>query len=60
MQKCSPIETRKNLMAAQELAKAGIDFVCIPVEENKLKLLREMEQAFDRLLNIADEVNSHN
>lgn len=31
MIKCSPIETRKNLDAAHAMAKAGIDFVAVPV-----------------------------
>lgn len=40
MNKCSLVDTRKNLMAAAALAEAGIDFVPMPVtsveEKNEL------------------------
>jgi hypothetical protein len=31
MFKCSPVDARKNLEAAQAMAEAGIDFVAVPV-----------------------------
>lgn len=53
--KCKPTDTRLNLECADSFAKAGIDFVCIPVygELTKSKLaelavrqLHEMEKQF--------------
>ncbi len=43
MEKCSPVEMRKNLMAVDELKRAGIDFVPIPVSSaaHKQLLIRQ-------------------
>ena len=51
MKKISPVETRKNLEAANELAKAGFDFVAIPVHGhfNKNVLLALMMQQLDEI-----------
>ena len=37
MLKCSPVEMRKNLDVAEQLRMAGIDFVCVPVKNQKHK-----------------------
>lgn len=31
MNRCSPVETRKNLEVAKSYASIGLDFVCVPV-----------------------------
>tara|TARA_R110000850_G_scaffold262638_1_gene391325 strand:+ start:311 stop:502 length:192 start_codon:yes stop_codon:yes gene_type:complete len=37
MNKCSPVEMRKNLEVAEHLKNAGIDFVCVPAKNQKHK-----------------------
>ena len=37
MNKCSPIEMRKNLELVDTLRKHGIDFVAVPVRDNNHK-----------------------
>ena len=51
MEKCNPVETRKNLEAANKLAKAGFDFVAIPVHGhfNKNVLLTLMMQQLNAI-----------
>ena len=46
MEKCSPVEMRKNLLIVDELRKAGIDFVAVPVinEAQKDHLLNQAHQ----------------
>jgi sulfopyruvate decarboxylase TPP-binding subunit len=51
MNKCSPIEMRKNLEVVESLKNAGIDFVCIPVknESHKDDLIAQGQSVFDEL-----------
>ena len=51
MEKCNPVETRKNLEAANAMAKAGMDFVAIPVHGQFTKgvLLALMKQQLDAI-----------
>ena len=46
IEKCSPAEMRKNLMIVDELKRAGIDFVAVPVisEAQKVHLLNQLRQ----------------
>jgi len=37
IERCSPVEMRKNLEVVDELRKAGIDFVPIPVRDQDHK-----------------------
>lgn len=52
MIKCSPIESRKNLIAANMLIKAGVDFVCVPVSSAACKneLLNQSNEALELLV----------
>ncbi|WGH28503.1 hypothetical protein 13VV501A_gene0006 [Vibrio phage 13VV501A] len=56
LDKCSAVETRKNLMMAETMAKAGMDFVCIPVhgEWSKETLLVLMAKQLQELSDIAE------
>ena len=51
MNKCSPVEMRKNLKAVDLMANHGIDFVVMPVTspENKLELIKQAQQALETL-----------
>ena len=42
MERCSPVEMRKNLQVVDQFRKAGIDFVAIPVmdDEHKAELIQ--------------------
>ena len=51
MSRCNPIEMRKNLQVVNELRKAGIDFVPIPVRGNKAELIKVMADTLDALDN---------
>ncbi len=56
MNKCSPVEMRKNLEIVEAFKSYGIDFVCIPVtEEDKVKFLSLMQERLDA---IADNIES--
>ena len=56
LEKCNPVETRKNLMMAETMTKAGMDFVCIPVhgEWSKETLLVLMAKQLQELSDLAD------
>ena len=51
MNKCSPAETRKNLIAANELAKSGIDFVPMPAlnDVHKKELIVQMINLLEQI-----------
>jgi hypothetical protein len=53
MNKCSPVETRKNMMAAELFARTGIDFVPIPAfnEAHKKELIEKMKEIMTELEN---------
>ena len=42
MERCSPVEMRKNLLAVEQFRQAGIDFVAVPVrsKEHKMELVK--------------------
>lgn len=46
MDKCSPVEMRKNLEVVNLFTKAGIDFVPIPAKnkEHKQELIEKMQK----------------
>ena len=52
MNMCSPVEMRKNLDAVEELRKAGIDFVPIPVKDavHKTDLIIQGQTVFDEMI----------
>lgn len=52
MNKCDPVEMRKNLKVVETLKMQGIDFVAIPVagELTKDKLIQLMADQFDLLI----------
>lgn len=51
MEKCSPVDMRKNLEAVEVMKSNGIDFVPIPVGGNLTKevLIQMMASQFDEL-----------
>ena len=51
MEKCSPVEMRKNLEAVEQLKKHGIDFVPIPVidDEHKKELIEQSMSVFEKI-----------
>lgn len=56
MNRCDPVEMRKNLEAVDEFRKAGIDFVAIPVSEinPKIWLIEQGRRALENLLDQAE------
>ena len=54
MNKCSPVEMRKNLDAVAAFKLHGIDFVAIPVKSvyHKAQLIAQGQAVFDELLNM--------
>ena len=52
MNKCSPVEMRKNLLAVDEFRKHMIDFVVIPVksEKHKAELIAQGQAIFEELI----------
>ena len=53
MNKCNAPEMRKNLVVVDKLKRAGIDFVCIPVNNNKIELIEQANAAFNSLMETA-------
>ena len=51
MEKCSPIELRKNLLVVKQLSNLGLDFVSIPVKnlEHKLELTNQLNSALEEI-----------
>lgn len=60
MNRCSPVETRKNLESAKILASVGLDFVCIPVSDkwNKNELILQLCEAMEVLARQSEEDES--
>lgn len=56
MFKCSPIDARKNLEAANVMANNGIDFVAVPVisQADKDDLQEQVQTRFDQLVATAE------
>jgi len=52
MNKCSPVEMRKNLEVVEVFRKNGVDFVAVPVidEQHKTKLLQESMEFFSKIV----------
>lgn len=52
MERCSPVEMRKNLEIVNQMKLAGIDFVAIPVcnSEEKTQYLEIMQNQLDKIL----------
>jgi len=52
MNKCNPVEMRKNLAAVEQFRLHGIDFVAIPVKDDlhKMELIVQGQSVFDELL----------
>jgi len=57
MNKCSPVEMRKNMQVVEALFKAGIDFAAIPAlnEDDKNSLLKQSESALDEISKCCEE-----
>lgn len=47
MEQCSAVESRNNIKVAECLVRAGIDFVCIPVNDDREALIAQSQKAFD-------------
>ena len=56
MNKCSPVEMRKNLLVVEQFKKYGIDFVPMPVKDelHKASLLLQVDAILDDLANDAE------
>lgn len=52
MERCSPVEMRKNLEVVEQFRKAGIDFVSIPVrnDDHKKELLIQCDKVFEDMI----------
>lgn len=55
MDKCSPSETRKNLLVVQHFVDVGMDFVAVPVKnaEHKAELIQQSQEIFSELISEA-------
>ena len=51
MLKCSPVEMRKALIIVDELRKAGIEFVAVPVinSAHKAELIMQSDKVLEKL-----------
>ena len=56
MNKCSPVEMRKNLIIVEQCARNGIDFVVIPVknDSHKAELIAQGNAVLEELLKEAE------
>jgi len=59
MDRCDPVEMRKNLEVVGQLKKAGIDFVAIPAKDkdHKAQLIAQTQRVFEHLVALEDELN---
>lgn len=55
MNKCSPVEMRKNMETAEIYKRGGIDFVCVPVNGNKDELHAQVDAAMDGIIQDAKD-----
>ena len=60
MNKCSPVEMRKNLQIVDSYRVIGLDFVSIPVknEAHKLELMIQSDAALEEIVRTAEELES--
>jgi len=56
MNRCSPVEMRKNLEVVDTFKRNGIDFVAIPVidKDHKNKLIEQGRKVFDDMIEEAE------
>ncbi len=56
MNKCSPVEMRKNLEVVDTFKKHGIDFVAVPVmdSDHKNKLIAQSHKIFEDMIEKAE------
>jgi hypothetical protein len=59
MQKCDPVNMRKNLAIVELFSKSGIDFVAIPIKNpsHKKEMLLFMEQCLEEIERQSEESN---
>ena len=52
MEKCSPVEMRKNMEVAELFKRTGIDFVPMPARnsEHKQELIKQMKSSFNAII----------
>lgn len=57
MDKCSPVEMRKNLDSVEAFKRGGIDFVAIPVKNDlhKIELIAQGQAIFDELIKESEQ-----
>ena len=57
MNRCSPVKMRENLKQVDSLAKAGVDFIPVPVTSDRVKQLIELAliEAFKELDKLAED-----
>jgi hypothetical protein len=56
MERCSPVEMRKNLQVVEQFKKNGIDFVAIPVRDafHKNELIAQGNEVLESLVKSAE------
>lgn len=54
MERCSPVEMRKNLEMVEQFKKAGIDFVAIPARDmdHKNQLVNQGRKILEELIDV--------
>ena len=57
MEKCSPVEMRKNLAVVEQLSTVGIDFVVMPVKDplHKQQLIAQAQAILAEMTREAEE-----
>ena len=57
MERCSPVEMRKNLAVVDQLRSAGIDFVAMPVQDplHKQQLIAQHQAILAEMIREAEE-----
>ena len=55
MDRCNPVEMRKNLMVVEQFKKAGIDFVAVPIksEDHKNEMIAYVNEVLEEIINDA-------
>ncbi len=60
MNRATPVTLRGSLEAARTFAKAGIDFICVPVlnESDRIDLVNQAAGRFEQLIQQAEKMEA--
>jgi hypothetical protein len=60
MNKCSPVEMRKNLEVVEQFKRIGIDFVAIPVKnsDHKNEMIQYGNEVFEEMATAIEHPNN--